>query len=185
MGCGAIRFFSTTTNSKHCNLTFHSGCNVLYHPSISSITPLIWFSFIHIHSFPKTPNPIFHFFFISFETPVSVSTKTQSDARKAHMQRHKQSNEVLCFFFSSTILFHLLSLYGLNSLTYFHIVQLFFLVFFWYNILLFDSLLLFCGDDVAIVVVGKQNSTSWIPFFKVRSCYLIFFPSCLPSFPFV
>jgi hypothetical protein len=63
-----------------------------------------------------------------------------------------------------------LSFYGLASLAYLYIVQLFFLVFFWYNILLFDFFyffIFFCGDDIATVVVGKQNSTSWIPFFNV------------------
>jgi hypothetical protein len=92
-GCGVIQFPFTMIGSKHHNLTFHSGCNVLYHPSISSIAPLIWFSFIHIQPFPKTPNPIFHFFLIS------VSIETQSNAGKACMLREIQSNEVLRFLF--------------------------------------------------------------------------------------
>jgi hypothetical protein len=82
-GCRAIQFLSTKVDSKHHNLTFHSGCNVLYHPSTSSITHLIWFSFIHIHSFPKTPNPIFHFF--SYQSPQKhKATQGEFACRKKH-----------------------------------------------------------------------------------------------------
>jgi hypothetical protein len=163
MGCGAVQFSSTTTDSKHHNLTFHSGCNVLYHPSISLITPLIWL-------LPQTPNPIFHFFLISLET-LSLHKNTKwrresscakrdaklCDAGRVRVQKETQSfvtqGEFACkkrrkatsccvFFFFSTILSQPLSLWSCL-----HIIQLFFLVFFWYNILLFDSLLFFCGDD--------------------------------------
>ncbi len=132
-GCGAIQFPSTMTDSKHHNLTFHSG-NVLYHPSTSSITPLIWFSFIHIHSLLITPNPNFHFFSHQFPQ------KHKATQGKLTC-KERQSNKVLHFIFlSSIILSHPFSLYGIASLLYLHIVQLFVLVLFWYNFLLFDSL---------------------------------------------
>ncbi len=138
-GCGAIQFPSMMTNSKQHNLTFHLGCNVLYHPSTSSITPLIWFSFIHIHSFPKTPNPIFHFFHFTRKPNFSIhiNTKWRKESSRAKKDNERPS---VAFYFSFTILFHALSMYGLASLVYLNIFQLFFLIFFWYNILLFDSL---------------------------------------------
>jgi hypothetical protein len=144
MGCGAVQFPSTTTDSKHHNLTFHSGCNVLYHPSTSSITLLIWL-------LPQNPKSHFPFFLISLETlSLHRSTKWRRessraerdaklcDARRVCVQKETQSDELLRFFFSSTILSHPLSLWFCL-----HIIQLFFLVFFWYNILLFDSLFIF------------------------------------------
>ncbi len=171
--CEAIQFPSMTTNSKHHNLTFHSSCNVLYHPSTSSITPLIWLSFLPQN--PKSHFPFFH---------ISLHINTRWCRESSHVERDTKQRGVAFIFFSFTICSHLLFLYSFASLVYFHIVQ-FFSSFFLYNFLLFDSLLLFGGDDVVAIVAWKQNSRSWIPFFKVRSCYLIFFPSCLSAFPFV
>ncbi len=149
MGCRAVQFPSTTADSKHHNLTFHSGCNVLYHPSTSSITPLIWL-------LPQNPKSHLPFFLISLETlSLHINTKWRRessraerdaklrDAGRVHVEKETQSDELLHFFF----LFYNIVSPSLSLWSCLHIIQLFFLVFFWYNILLFDSLLFFCGDD--------------------------------------
>jgi hypothetical protein len=127
---------STTIDSKHHNLTFQSGCNVLYHPSTSSITPLIRFSFIHIHSFPKTPNPIFHISHISFHR------NTKQHKENAHVENDtKQQSVVLCFLFYN-IVSPFLFVWSCFPCIPPH-CPTFFSSFLWYNFLLFDSLFFF------------------------------------------
>jgi hypothetical protein len=78
---------------------------------------------IHSHSFlPQNPKSHFPFFLIS------VSTETGRMESSRAERDTKQWGVVFFFFFPSTILSHPLSLYGLASLVYLHIVQLFFLV---------------------------------------------------------
>jgi len=133
--------------------------------------------FIHSHSFlPKTLSPIFHFF--SFQSPQKHKAKPAC----------RESSRCCVFFSSSTILSHPLSLYGLASLVYLHIVQLFFLVLFWYNFLLFDSFLFFwrwwccsyCSLKTKLEVLDSLLQGTELLF-----NFLSFMPSCLPSFPFV
>jgi len=140
MGCGAVQFLSMTKNSDHHNLTFHSSCNVLYHPSTSLITPLIWFSFIHIHSFPKPQIPSSIFSHITQNPIIShISLHKNTKWRSDNLCAKRDTKQQGVVFFLSFLQYCLtLSFYGLASLAYLYIVQLFFRVFFWYNILLFD-----------------------------------------------
>ncbi len=91
MGCGAIQFLSMTVDSKHHNLTFHSGCNVI--SSIHKLNNSLNMIIIHSHSFiPQNPKSHFPFFLIL------VSIETQSNTGKARVQKETQSNEALHFF---------------------------------------------------------------------------------------
>jgi hypothetical protein len=83
---------------------------------------------------------------------------------------------------------HPLSLYGLASLVYLHIVQLFFLVFFWYNFLLFDSFLFFWWwwhCSYYSLKAKLEVLDSLLQGTELLFNFLSFMPSCLPSFPFV
>jgi hypothetical protein len=104
-------------------------------------------------------------------------------------KRHNATRCCIFFFLFYSIVSHILSLWSCLPCILLHCPTIFSSFLLIYIFCYLIHYYLFGANDVAATVAWKQNSRSWIPFFKVRSCYLIFSPSCLlaflPSFPFV
>jgi len=133
---------------------------------------------IHSHSFlPQNPKSHFPFFLIS------VSTETGCRESSCAERDTKQRGVAFFFFLFYNIVSPSLSLWSCL-----HIVQLFFLVFFWYNFLLFDSFLFFwwwwCCSYCSLKAKLKVLD-SLLQGMELLFNFLSFMPSCLPSFPFV
>ncbi len=129
---------------------------------------------IHSHSFlPQNPKSHFPFFLIS------ISTETRR--RESSRAERDTKQQGVAFFFS--LLQYCLTL-SLSLWFCLHIVQLFFLVFFWYNFLLFDSFLFFwwwwCCSYYSLKA-KLEVLDSLLQGTELLFNFLSFMPSCLPS----